>query len=143
MWKHRNKTLFNNQIAEVLYKRRKAIIRAVKTQIKIGFQYIRLKDRQTICKKYATLKKWTTPMLEAWLKHVNTIRKKAPCTLQKELDLKPFEHDNIFIERRENLKRFSIPKFARWRLKHHALTTGEYVQSTEELRRQLKRRRLN
>ena len=57
MWKHCNDALYNNQVAEVSYKRRKAVIWAVKTQIKIGFQYIRLKDRQTICKKCATLKK--------------------------------------------------------------------------------------
>ena len=40
MWKHQNNVLFNNQAAKVSCKQRKAIFRAVKTQLKIGFWYV-------------------------------------------------------------------------------------------------------
>ena len=142
MWKHRNDTLFNNQVAGVSYKRRKTILRAVRTQLKIGFKYVRAKDSRLLCTDFGTLKKWTTPMLEAWLKHIITIRKRAhKFSLVEVTDGGPSKDDDIYIERYENLKRFSTPKFTRWRLKHHESTLVHYVHSTEELRRQLKKRR--
>ena len=123
MWMHRNDALFNNQVAGVLYKQRKAILRAVKTQLKVGFHYVRAKNSSSICTDYGTLKKWTTPMLETWLKHVNSMRLRDHKLSLHELD-QPHQTiiGEIYIERRENLKCLSTPKFTRWRLKYHEET---------------------
>ena len=94
MWKHRNDTLFNNQQNGLSYKQRKAILRAVKTQLKIGFHHIRNKDRQSICSEYNTLKKWTMQMLEAWIKNVTILRERTPNLDTKNIDnnlTKPIE----------------------------------------------------
>ena len=103
MWKHRNDTLFNNQQNGLSYKRRKAILRAVQTQLKIGFHHIQNKDRQSICSEYDKLKKWTTQMLEAWLKNVNILRER---TLHLDADDNMHTlrdtNDDLYIERSEN-----------------------------------------
>ena len=79
-------------------------------------------------------------MLETWLKHVNVAREKAYGCDVHDLDRSPtLEDDDVFIERRKNLKQFSTPKFTRWRLKHHVKTVGDYVTLKEELKRQLKK----
>ena len=113
--KHRNDTLYNNQHTGVSYKRQKTILRAVKTQLRIEFHHIRHRDRQSICSDYKVLKKWTTQILEAWLKNVEVLRDKAlskDAHGDNEMDDIPI--DDMYIERPENLKRFSIPKFHRW-----------------------------
>ena len=112
MWAHRNDTLFNNQVAGVSYKRRKTILRAVKTQLKIGFQHTRSKDSQSLCTDFGSLKKWTTSMLEAWLKHVNTIRERShKYGVEDANNSVKLPDDDLYIERQENLKLFSSPKF--------------------------------
>ena len=143
MWNHRNKRLYDNTTASTSLKRRKTVLREVRTHIRIGFSTIRNKDKKTICMDMATLKKWTTPMLEAWLRHIVVLRKRSGVhNLKEKFDGKNDTDDDLYIQRAENLKRFSIPKFRRWRLKHHESTVAQYVRSTETLTRQLKKRRL-
>ena len=143
MWKHRNDTLYNNQHMGTSYKRRKAILRAVKTQLKIGFHCIRPIDRKSIVTDPKTLKKWTTPLLEAWLKNINSIRDRSQ---KYNLNYQPEAtnvHDHLYIERAKMLKRFAIPKFQRWRLKHHHATIAQHLHSTEDLHRQFKKQKLS
>ena len=143
MWNHRNKHLYKNTTASTSLKRRKAVLREVRTHVKIGFSALRNKDRTTICTDMDTLKKWTTSMLEAWLRHIVVLRKRSgEQNLKEKFDGKKDTDDDLYIQRAENLKRFSIPKFRRWRLQHHEATMAQYVRSTETLKRQLKKRRL-
>ena len=142
MWRHRNDALFRTQQAGDSYKRRRTVLKAVKTQLDIGFQLLRLKDKKSICKDYDTLQKWTTPMLEAWLKNINTLRERSHRYRHEKLeDDFQLKKDDLYIEREENMKRCSSPKFYRWRLKHHATTLTQYIHSKKELERQLKRQR--
>ena len=143
MWNHGNKRLYENTTASTSLKRRKAILREVQTHFKIGFSALRNKDRKTICTGIATLNKWTTSMLETWLQHIVVLHKRSSAqNLKERFDGKNDADDNLYIQRAENLKRFSIPKFRRWRLRHHEATVAQYVRSTETLKRQLKKRRL-
>ena len=143
MWNHRNNRLYDNTTASTSLKRRKAVLREVRTHIQIGVSTIRNKDKKTICMDMDTLKKWTTPMLEAWLRHIVVLRKRSSVhNLKEKFDGKNEADDDLYLQRAENLKRFSIPKFQRWRLKHHESTMAQYVRSTETLKRQLKKRRL-
>ena len=89
------------------------------------------------------LRKWTTEMLESWLRHVVVLRKRAGVHNLKEMfDGKSDADGDLYIQRAENLKQFSTPKFQRWCLPHHEVTKAQYVRSTETLKRQLKRRQL-
>ena len=47
--------------------------------------------------------------------------------------------DNIYIERSNNLKQFSIPKFHQWRMKYHYKTLMQYVHSKEDQQHQIKK----
>ena len=134
MWKNQNDTFFNNQQNGLSYKRRKGILRAVETQLKIGFHLLRPKDKQTVCTRYGTLKNWTTQMLEAWLKNVTILRERSSYTKSDPItDESHAERDEIYIERSENLKQFSILKFHCWRMKYHHKTAIQYVHPTEEM----------
>ena len=46
MWSHRNNRLYENTTASTSLKRRKAVLREVRTHIKIGFSAIRNKDKK-------------------------------------------------------------------------------------------------
>ena len=142
MWKHRNDALFNKQQAGDSYKRRKMILNKVRTQLKIGFALLRIKDKKSTCTDYTKLKTWTTPMLEAWLKNINTLRERSHryCHENIEDDYR-IKKDDLYIERKEKMKRCSSPKFWRWRLKHHTTTLTQYIHSKLELERQFKRQR--
>ena len=81
-------------------------------------------------------------MLEAWLKNINTLRERSHRYNHEKLeDDFQLKKDDLYIEREENMKRCSSPKFYRWRLKHHATTLTQYIHSKKELERQLKRQR--
>ena len=141
MWRNRNEKLYENTTVSTSLKRRKAVLWEIKTYIKVGFNTVRNKDRKLLCTDFTTLKKWTTPLLEVWLRHVITLRKRAGEHNLKEIfDGPNTTYDDLYIQRSENLKRFSIPKFHRWRMKWHAKTMVQYVRSTETLKRQLKKR---
>ena len=136
MWRHRNDVLFNKQQAGESLKRRQAILKAVNTQLNIGFQLIRINDKKYICTKYEDLKKWTTPMLEAWLKNIDTLRERSHRYRHKNLEDNIQEKtDVLYIERKEALKRFSSPKFYCWRMRHHVATLTQYMHSKVELER--------
>ena len=77
MRQHQNDALFNKQQAGDSLKQRQTILRAVETQLKIGFHTIRANDKRHICTKHDELKNWTTPMLEVWLKNINTLRERS------------------------------------------------------------------
>ena len=81
-------------------------------------------------------------MLEAWLKNVNTLRERHHRYRHENME-KDYRipKDDLYLEREENMKRCSSPKFWRWRMKHHATTLTQYVHSKMELERQLKRQR--
>ena len=81
-------------------------------------------------------------MLEAWLKNVNVLRERAhKYVTDTDIIDSALTKDDIYIEREENLKHFSTPKFYRWRLRHHVATLTQYIHSTEELNCQLKKQR--
>ena len=81
-------------------------------------------------------------MLEAWLKNVTILQERSPSTSTEYItDTSHPEQNYIYIERSEKLKRFSIPKFHRWRMKHHHQMVVQCVHSTEEMTRQHKRQR--
>ena len=152
MRQHRNDALFNTQRAGELFKWRKTILKAIRSQIKIKFQLLRMDDKKPICKDYEKSKTWTTPMLENWLKNINTLRERSHQYRNKKLRTITASKKMTYIERKENLKQFSSPKFCRWRMKqqfsspkfcrwrmkHHALTLTQYVHLKKELERQLK-----
>ena len=74
---------------------------------------------------------------------VTTMRKRAgEHDFKKTFDGSDPTDDDLYIQRSENLKRFSMPKFRWWRLKHHNKTLVQYVRSTETLKQQMKKRRL-
>ena len=142
MWQHRNNTLFNHQKAGDSFKRRKTVIRAVETQIKIEFTPLRMKDKKSICTDLKKLKKWTTPMLEAWLKNINALRERSHRYRHEDVEEDfQIKKDDMYLKREENLNRCSSSTFWRWRMKHHNSTLTQYVLSKLELERQLKRQR--
>lgn len=99
-----------------------------------NFGAVRNKDKKLVCTHLTTQKKWKAPLFEAWLRSVTLLRKRTGgcnikelgCTLRK----------MHYIQRMENLKRISIPKFHRWRMTHHASTLTDHVCSTETQERQ-------
>lgn len=130
MWKHRNDKLYHNTTASSSLKRRKKVtVREVKIHSKISFGAVRNKDKKLVCTHLTTQKKWKAPLFEAWLRSVTLLRKRTGgcnikdlgCTLRK----------MHYIQRMENLKRISIPKFHRWRMTHHASTLTDHVCSAE------------
>ena len=116
----------------------KTILKGVKTHLRMGFAHVREGDQKMICEDYGKLKKWTTEMLEAWLRNVAVLRKRTNA-VSISLDQPDNTQDDMYIQRSENLKCFSTPKFHRWRMKYCYETLDDYIHSKGGLRRQLEK----
>ena len=126
--------LVEHQKSGMFFEQRQIGLKAVILQIIcIGFATICARDKKALCTDVNIINKWTAPMLETWIRYINTLHNWAvKFDLMSLTDIAAADY--LFIEWSENLKQLSPPTFLWWRMNFHTDTLIQHVYSNEERR---------
>ena len=119
------------------------MIRLVKIELKIGDKGIQDHEMCSICFDKKTIKAWTPESQEIWLKHVQNMRDRAIADWKEHDDRTWTNRQQKLYDKRSSRLHISASRRCHnWKMKHHNKTLSQYLHSTEELKRQPKRRKL-
>ena len=142
MWEHRNDELFPGT-SQISTKRKRKIWEEVEIELDIGNEDIRMSNCNTACMNPEVIKEWSPESQDIWVRHIQMLRERDVTSNLKQIcDNDQTKIDEIFRQRLEKLRHSSSTLFHHWRMKFHTNTLAQYLHSTEELQRQLKRQKV-
>ena len=142
MWDHQNASIFPST-STTSTNRKKKIWHDVKIELKIGDKGIRDHEMCSICFDKKSIKAWTPESQEIWLKHVQNMRDRAIADWKEHNDRTRTNRQQKLYDKRSSRLHISASRRCHdWKMKHHNKTLSQYLHSTEELKRQPKRRKL-
>ena len=97
------------------------------------------KDAKTICLDHETVKGWKSQSIETWLGHVRKTRQRNSDQGLKRCFDGTGDGDAIQTKRMKQLKTSSSQRFYQWQMKTHYETASQYLHSTKELAKELKK----
>ena len=118
--------------------KKEKLLSDIDTEINIGRQGLRKRDLELISFDAKRIRKWTPNIQKQWLQSVNILRQRADQPLKRKFEEKEETQTELYKIRSANLKKYSTPLFHRWQMKTHNETAKWYVQSTAQLKAQLK-----